>query len=69
MEVKLFLKTVGKNIAALRKAKGLRQPKAAELAGISYRYYQRIEAGEANITLYTLFNIAWLLRVHPKDLI
>lgn len=37
---------LGKNVAALRKAKNLTQEKLAEGAGLSARYVQSIEAGE-----------------------
>jgi transcriptional regulator with XRE-family HTH domain len=64
-----YLRTVGKTIAALRKAKALRQKEAAEKADISYRYYQTIEAGSANLTLSTVYRIADFLKVHPARIL
>jgi XRE family transcriptional regulator, aerobic/anaerobic benzoate catabolism transcriptional regulator len=69
MSLEILLKSVGQNVASLRKTKPLTQKNFAQLAGISYRYFQNIEGGRANITLSTLFRLAQFLAVHPSDLI
>ena len=68
MQMDQFLKRVGENIAKHRKLKPLNQMDAAEQAGFSYRYYQKIESGTANMTLATIYRIAQFLGIHPCDL-
>lgn len=51
----------------LRKARGLRQ-EDMEKFGLSYKYYQRIEAGKVNVTLKTLEKIAKAFGVDPTGL-
>jgi transcriptional regulator with XRE-family HTH domain len=69
MAFEAFLKKVGGNIAAIRKSKWLKQKEVAQLAQISYRYYQSIEAGAANLTLSTLFRLAKFFDVHPVKIL
>ncbi|MEK6555150.1 MAG: helix-turn-helix transcriptional regulator [Bdellovibrionota bacterium] len=64
-----FLKSIGKNIVRHRKAAALNQVEVASKAGFSYRYYQKIESGGANMTLSTLYRLARFFDVHPEDLI
>lgn len=61
-------KLLGNRIREVRKQKGLRQ-EDMESRGVSYRYFQRIEAGEANITLATVEKVAKALEVEPADLL
>lgn len=67
--INTFLKTIGQNIAKIRKSKPLSQKDAADQVGISYRYYQSIESGAANITMYTLLRLAHFFGVHPCELL
>jgi transcriptional regulator with XRE-family HTH domain len=69
MTIEVFLKILGKRVADARKNVALKQKDAAEACGISYRYYQSIEAGRANITIRTLFRLAQSLSTHPIDLL
>lgn len=69
MSLSHLLKIIGQNVASLRKAMYLNQNDAATRAGFSYRYYQKIEAGKANITLSSLYDIAKFLKVNPVDLL
>jgi transcriptional regulator with XRE-family HTH domain len=69
MAFESFLRKVGQNITALRKSKWLKQKETAEQTRISYRYYQRIEAGAANLTLSTLFRLAKFFDVSPVKLL
>jgi transcriptional regulator with XRE-family HTH domain len=53
MRLKLF----GANVRRERSAKGLTQQKLAELAEISTRNLQKVEAGDLNILLTTVVRI------------
>lgn len=56
-------------LKALRKASGLTQPQVAELAGMSYNYYQDIEYGvRPNVSLRMLAGIAWAYGVTVSEL-
>ncbi|MBP6506005.1 MAG: helix-turn-helix transcriptional regulator [Opitutaceae bacterium] len=52
-----WLKTVGENIRTERKAACLTQEKLAELADLSPRVIQKIEAGQITILISTLRRI------------
>lgn len=64
-----FLQLVGRNIAQQRRKLALNQRDAAEKSAISYRYFQSIEAGSANLTLSTLFRLSQLLKVPVSELV
>jgi transcriptional regulator with XRE-family HTH domain len=59
---------IGYRIRELRKARDLRQEDMAKF-GLSYKYYQRIEAGKVNMTLKTLEKIADALGVDAAELL
>ena len=69
MTLQPLLFQTGKNVARTRRARLLTQKDAALRAGISYRYFQRIESGRVNLTLGTLQRLADLLGVHACDLL
>ena len=58
---------LGQRIRELRLAKGLTQSDMAE-RGLSYKYYQKIEAGKVNLTLKSLAKLAAALGVEVSDL-
>jgi transcriptional regulator with XRE-family HTH domain len=58
---------LGRRIRELRVAKGLTQWEMAE-RGLSYKYYQRIEAGKVNLTLHSLEKLAAALEVEVGEL-
>lgn len=58
---------VGKRLREVRKRKGLKQ-EDMEAFGISYKYYQKIERGNANITLETLEKISAAFHMDPVEL-
>lgn len=64
-----FLKLVGRKIAAVRKERRLTQKVAAQRAGISYRYFQNIETGTANMTLSTMYKLAHFFDVRVGDFV
>lgn len=58
------------NLRRIRQKRGLTQAKAAEMAGIDYKYFQKIEGGLwPNLTLSTLQKIADGLEAKPWELI
>jgi DNA-binding XRE family transcriptional regulator len=61
--LKTVLKDLGRGIRQSRSSRGLTQERAASLAGIDYKRYQRIEAGTVNLTVRTLHRIARALDV------
>jgi len=58
---------LGQRMRELRLAKGLTQADMAE-RGLSYKYYQKIEAGRVNLTLKTLEKLAAALGIEVSDL-
>lgn len=64
-----FLKLIGKNIRMEREKAMLTQEQMAELNGIDYKYYQKIEYGEVNITIRTLYKICEKLKINPKQIL
>jgi transcriptional regulator with XRE-family HTH domain len=68
-EFELFLKKLSKNIRKKREDLNITQEKMdSGKYAIDYKYYQRIESGNRNITLNTLFKICKKLNINPRDL-
>lgn len=61
-------RTLAGNLRRLRAAKGWTQEQAAEEAGINWRHWQKLEAGEVNVTLNTLGKICDGMGVEIRDL-
>lgn len=59
-------KTIGKNVADLRKSKDFSQEKLAEKVNLHRNQIGRIERGEINLPVFTLYRIAEALKV-PSD--
>lgn len=51
-----------------RRALGLTQAQAAELAAVTPAYWQRIEARRANVTLAVMTRVANALETTPAEL-
>ncbi|MBP7212115.1 helix-turn-helix transcriptional regulator [bacterium] len=66
---KVFLKNVGNKIRELRNQKGFSQENLSEKLGISRNYMGMIERAEVNIPILTLYKIAKIFDVNPKDLL
>ncbi len=64
----LFTKALGKHLRKIRKDKGLSMEQLAYKAEMEYRQIGRIERGEVNATVVTLFRIAEGLDVDIKEL-
>jgi transcriptional regulator with XRE-family HTH domain len=62
-----LLRTLGNRLRYLRRARHLRQFDM-ETLGLSYKYYQRLESGQVNPTLLTLYKVASALNVSVSDL-
>lgn len=59
---------VGRKIRSVRKRQKMSQEKLAELANLHVSSLGRIERGEANPPLYTIFRLSKGLKVKLKDL-
>lgn len=69
MTFRQFQRAVGARIRRARWLAGLTQLKAAEKADIDERYYRRLEAGDVNAQLDTLFKLARALGRSASELI
>lgn len=58
----------GKNLRLIRKSKGLSMEKLADLAEFEYSQISRIELGQINTSIDTVFKLAKALSVEPKEL-
>lgn len=66
---KALIKAIGENIHKLRKERGLTQTELSHEADIILSQVARIERGETNPTISTLYVIAEALGVDLKDLV
>ena len=57
------------NVRAARKAAGFTLKVAAARAEMHWRHWQKVEAGEVNVTLQTLVRIGDALDIDPANLI
>ncbi len=62
------IKLLGKRIRELRKKQKISQVQLAFEAGIPQKQVSRIERGDINTGVSTIFAIANALDVHPKEL-
>lgn len=62
-----MLHEFGNRLRRLRKAQKLRQLDMED-RGLSYKYYQRLEAGQVNPTLLTLYRLATALNVSVHEI-
>lgn len=65
---KKFIKAFGKNLKMLRNEANLSQEDLANDCNISISQIGRIERGEINTTISTLFVLAKALNIRVKDL-
>jgi len=63
-----FLKLIGNNFKKERIEQRFTQEKLAEMNDIDYKYYQRIESGNVNITMKTLLKLCESLKINPLKL-
>jgi transcriptional regulator with XRE-family HTH domain len=57
------------NVRTLRNSATLTLKKSSERAEMHWRHWQKIEAGQVNITLQTLVRLAEVLGTDPSDLL
>ncbi len=63
------LKSIGQNIAKLRKNRTLSQEDLSGMANIDRSYLSEIENGHKNFSMMTLLKIAHALKVPVEDII
>ena len=57
------------NVRSMRHAAALTLKKASERAEMHWRHWQKIEAGEVNVTIQTLVRLGDALDMDPADLL
>jgi transcriptional regulator with XRE-family HTH domain len=62
-------KLVGRNLARIRRQKGLTQEELAEISGFSQQYLSGLERGARNPTVVTLYELAQALGVNHVELV
>lgn len=62
-------RVVGRNLRAIRTARGLSQEAFADLVGVHRTYIGGLERGERNLTLRSLERIAELAQVDVMELL
>lgn len=62
-----FVTEFGDRIKQLRRIKGISQEELADLAKIHRTYMGRIERGESNPPIYTVYKIVKVLKVKPAE--
>jgi DNA-binding XRE family transcriptional regulator len=67
-ENEALLRRLQATVRTLRMAAGLTLKAAGELAEMNWRHWQKIEAGDVNVTMATLVKVARALRVDVADL-
>lgn len=69
MSRSLHLVELGARVAGLRRGLGWSQERLAAEAGLHRTYVGRVERGEQNLSLMSLFKLAEALRVSPAELL
>jgi putative transcriptional regulator len=62
-------KKIGQRIIALREKKGWSQSDLARACSKDRQAIEKLENGKVNPTLYSLYEIAKALEIHPKKLL
>jgi len=60
---------LGARLRRYRTDRGWTQEYAAERSGLATRHLQKLEAGELNVTLYTLYRVASAYEVQLSELL
>jgi transcriptional regulator with XRE-family HTH domain len=64
-----YISAFGNHLKEVRKVKNISQEELSYTAQISLSQVGRIERGEINTTISTIFILANALKVHPKELL
>ena len=62
-------KLVGRNVRAVRRARGMTQEQLAETSGFSQQYISDLERGRRNPTVVSLYELAEALKSTPVELL
>ncbi len=62
-------KLVGRNVRAVRQARGMTQEQLAEASGFSQQYISDLERGRRNPTIVSLYELAQALKSTPVELL
>jgi transcriptional regulator with XRE-family HTH domain len=62
-------KLVGRNVRAVRQARGMTQEQLAEESGFSQQYISDLERGRRNPTVVSLYELAQALKSTPIELL
>ena len=65
----MIKESFGKTIQIMRKTTGKTQEQTAEETGLSYRYFQKLEAGDQTPHYLNLFKLAETLQTTPDVII
>ncbi len=66
---KEYLIALGKHIRQLRLEKNLSQAELSYSSDVAFNQIGRIERGEVNVTVSSLFALAVAFEIHPSDLL
>jgi transcriptional regulator with XRE-family HTH domain len=69
MNINEFKRKIGLNIKSIRVKRDLKQVELADFAQLTRGSICKVERGEQNFTIETLFAIASVLKVEPKSLL
>jgi transcriptional regulator with XRE-family HTH domain len=64
-----FYRALGLRLRSLRNQSGYTLEETEEHGVTSWKHLQRIESGEANVTIETLLVLSKIYKVHPSDLL
>lgn len=64
-----FLRIIGHELRAKRKAQGISQERLAELANLHPTYISEIERGKVNASIFTFYQLAGALKIEFADLL
>lgn len=68
-EAAALLGYIAANVRRLREKRGLSQERFAEVAGLDFRFTQRVERGRLNFSIETLVRLAAALDTTPGALL
>ncbi len=63
-----FCRAFGAHLKSLRIEKGFKKRQFANEVEMEYSHFSKIERGDTNPTITTVYKLAEVLKVHPKEL-
>ncbi|NPD17463.1 helix-turn-helix transcriptional regulator [Xinfangfangia sp. D13-10-4-6] len=61
--------TVGRNLRAIRRSRGLSQKQVAEAIGVTMQQFQKYETAANRLSVSRMLLVADVLNVHPSEII